>query len=84
MNDNLRNERGWQMDEGQLKRAMGVTDTTKWPDEGMDPKLIGNTVVRVKPKNPKGGKSHRAMAICATCGREVPAGRLHQHQKVHK
>jgi len=80
--DNLRTERGWQMNERQLREAMGVEGY--WPDAGVPGKKLGNTIVFVGPKNPKGRKTHRAMAVCAICGKVVAAGRLHQHIKVHK
>jgi len=83
--DNLKvvDHPGWQVSERQLKKEMGVVGT-KWPDEGLPAKLLGNTLVLVNPKNQKGKRSHRAVAFCSVCGKDVSAGRLHQHLKAHK
>lgn len=42
------------------------------------PTFIGNTEVYVVPSD---GKKHRVFAICSSCGKHVPAGRLAQHRK---
>jgi hypothetical protein len=80
--DNLNNERGRQLTSHMLKDRLG--HPKNWPDEGVLGQWIGNTLVYVKPRNPVGGKSHRAFAVCAYCAKHVPAGRLHQHLSVHK
>lgn len=74
----------WQMSTAELKRCMGITNSTKWPDKGMPSTNIDGTLVRVLPKNVDGTRTHRALATCADCGKEVPAGRLHQHRTIHK
>lgn len=82
ISDNLKDiKHGWQVSERQLKAEFGVGG--KWPDEGCPMRRIGNTVVWVNPRNPKGIRSHRAIAVCDTCMARVSAGRLHQHLKVH-
>ena len=70
----------WQISERTLKDALDIGH--KMPrDFELDATLVGNTLVYVKPSN--GGK-HRVFAICADCGKHVPAGRLHQHRAIHK
>ena len=66
----------WQISERTLKDALDIGH--KVQDFELDATLVGNTLVYVKPSN--GGK-HRVFAICADCGKHVPAGRLHQHHR---
>lgn len=90
---NLKETNGrWQMNEHQLRAAVGkLLDKTfakdRWPDEGVSTINVDGTFVYVKPKTVnegmigRAGMKHRARAVCMYCNEDVPAGRLHQHQK---
>lgn len=78
----LKDERGWQMSNGQLRRTMGYPKD--WPQEGVPLTNVDGTFVFVKPQNPHGIRKHRAFAICPDCDAHIPAGRLYQHCKIHK
>lgn len=79
----LKREHGWQITTSQLKMIL-TSESGKWPDDGVTPTKLGNTIVYVNPRNEKGKRTHRAMVVCAYCETHVSAGRLHQHIKVHK
>lgn len=78
----------WKAHDYHLKVAMGFQPQTKWPDEGVSPKLVGNVTVWVISKGhaKAAGLRHRALCACPNkgCVWMGSAGRLHQHQKVHK
>lgn len=81
----LTDARGWQLREHTLKQLLGLP--AKLPaDLTLEPTLVGDTLVYVKAGIAGGRRSagkHRVYAICNDCGKHVPAGRLHQHRKVH-
>jgi hypothetical protein len=72
----------WPASHGQLKAALGLHPNFKMPpDFELPPQLVGDTQVYVRTSHANGG--HRVIAICNICEQHVPAGRLHQHRKVH-
>lgn len=78
----------WQMSGYELKIQMGCAAGPKggreWPDAGIPSTMIGNVQVWVEPAPHDGKRKHRALCTCPVCMKVVPAGRLHQHMKVHK
>jgi hypothetical protein len=80
---------GSQVSTNILRRAMGLNHS-KLPKTGTDWMKIGDTGVKlltVQEAQQQAGhnrRPHRIMAICNACGDQVPAGRLHQHQKAHR
>jgi hypothetical protein len=53
--------------------------------EGRNGSIIATVIV--KPGSEKGTRKsskHRIFVVCPTCNREIPAGRWHQHNKVHQ
>lgn len=39
---------------------------------------------RARQDRPKSKRPHRVYVVCVDCGNRIPAGRIHQHAKVHK
>ncbi len=70
--------------EAEIKHMMGITPNKKWPNQGMPTKNIQGIVVYVTELGNPSGNFHRARAICPVCTRDVSAGRLAQHAKIHK
>jgi hypothetical protein len=76
----LLNKNGWQMSSAELRQRIGLKAGGHLPVDGLGPVDVDGTIVHVHRKHP-GTKTrqHRVMALC-TCGKYVPAGRLHQHR----
>jgi hypothetical protein len=78
----IRNSRGWNCHEGELKELFGLSKKDKWPSEGLPAKLIQGIRVWVNPKTTATTLSqfHRCRAQCPRCLKVLSAGRLHQHK----
>lgn len=83
MTKQLLDSYGWQMSHWRLKEALGFKGNWKMPSDFTLPiTMVGDTQVYITAsKQPRWG--HRVMAICNDCGKHVPAGRMHQHKKIH-
>lgn len=78
-----------------VKALFGLSDKSKWPDEGMPKREIQGLVCWVEPKAPRvttmrwgrevtvKSSKHRAFCICPVCGETIPLGRIRQHAKIH-
>lgn len=67
-----------------IYKALGI-EGNRLPDAGHPGQLIGNVFVWVKPKIPgKAQDAARTWCRCPDCGKELTAGKLHQHLKVHR
>lgn len=76
--------------EYELKEVMGLSK--KLPKDGKfqnEKFFVGDTRVfllsaeQAKERRPRKNRPHRIFAICNSCEKEVPAGRLNQHRKIH-
>lgn len=76
----------WNAHTPDMMKKLGVVGT-KWPDAGIEPRMVDGIKVWVLPKaakqeswERKHGCTHRVMCACPGCGMEMSAGRLHQHR----
>ena len=71
----------------EMRKLIGRSPERLGP-ESSGPHNVQGIEVRVRGADERGPKehkrSHRVMAKCPDCGREMSAGRLHQHAKVHR
>lgn len=66
---------------------LGLKPGAHLPRDGMPPREIQGIVVWVEPVQEEDtgfGAPHRVRAKCPACGKEMSAGRLPQHAKVHR
>jgi hypothetical protein len=69
----------WNMHSDEMLKALGVR---KLPRDGMEPRQIQGITVWVTPAVTFAGRKsskHRVMCECPDCGKQMSAGRLHQH-----
>lgn len=84
---NLRDEYGYQLPNHRLREKLGLNQG-KLPDnkrqwnfvlDGVKVTLL--TREQARERAPTSTRPHRVYATCPRCGAEVPAGRMHQHQR---
>lgn len=83
----LLNERGFQMWSRQLLERLGFKPTHPIPPDFSCEKVIDGVTVIVRARDPNISprkRPHRVYAVCPDCGKQVSAGRLHQHSIIHK
>lgn len=78
--------RNWNAPNYTLLETLGVK---RLPAAGLPPQLIQGIKVWAEPlrgEKPVRGKrhTHRLLAECPVCAKQMSAGRLHQHSKVHR
>lgn len=79
----IKNERGWNVHDTQVKRFFGLDPKKKWPAEGLPAIEIQGFTVYVKSlEESRNGQKrpHRVTVICPICNKHMSLGRLHQHQ----
>lgn len=77
----------WPVHSHHMLEKLGVKGT-KWPDDGMAPRMVDGIKVWVTPRAPaanrqlgiKKSSTHRVMCECPGCGDHMSAGRLFQHK----
>lgn len=82
----LDEERGfnWAMRHDHVYAALGLDPKKHLPDEGLSPRMVGNTKVWVDARIPGTNQdAKRVWCECASCGKVLTAGKLQQHMKVH-
>jgi hypothetical protein len=71
--------------DGDRKRAFGLRDKDKWPDEGMPSRIINGIEHMITPKDAKlDGLNRRAIALCPDCRGWFCAGHIGQHRAMHR
>lgn len=74
----------------EIRKLLGLAPGGHLPPEGVREKVVGGRLVRVLSekdaleKRPRSRRPHRVEEACIVCGDWFPAGRLPQHEKVHK
>lgn len=82
----IKNDRGLNVHDSDIKRMFGLDPKQKWPERGMAAiKIQGFTVwVRsldaARCTEPNKRRSHRVRVLCPICDKDLSLGRLHQHQ----
>jgi hypothetical protein len=79
----LKNEHGRTAWAHQVIAMLGLDPKKDLPDAGVKPQTIQGIVIWVEPRVP-GQFKIRVRACCPVCGREMSAGRLQQHSKIHR
>jgi hypothetical protein len=85
----VRDQRGWNAQNPEMLRLLGLPAKAKLPEAGMAPRYIQGIKVWINPipegppcprrLNPGTVRPHRIMAQCPLCAKAVSAGRLFQH-----
>jgi hypothetical protein len=73
------------MNHAQLCQALGLNPRKHLPDEGLPPRVLGNVLVWVVPRVPGTSQdARRTWCECPHCRKQLTAGKLQQHLKVHR
>lgn len=77
----LKTEKGWPLFEHGLKVAFGLRREQKWPEEGLEPRIVQGVTIYIlsKARAKELRTFHRARAVCPDCHKAMSAGRLRQH-----
>jgi hypothetical protein len=73
----------WQMRNDHILTIFGLPPSGPIPPKYHAYKRIGNIKVVIRPQNQWWRVKRRVVAQCPKCFRQVCAGHLHQHMKVH-
>jgi hypothetical protein len=79
----LNSPQGWPAQSRDMMKKLGV-EKSNWPHEGISARMVDGIKVWVVPQpdpvyGVKHGARHRVFCECPGCGRQMSAGRLHQH-----
>jgi len=74
----------WNANSSDMMKKFGIPGT-KWPDEGMPPRMVDGIKVWVDPVRRAGlgekkSSTHRVMCQCPGCAEILSVGRMHQHK----
>lgn len=82
--DSRFSDRQWPLRSDHILKLFGLPPNGHIPADYSDRKQIGNVTVEIFPRN-HGSLTikRRVVAYCPVCAKQVCAGHLHQHMKVH-